>query len=556
LTNRTWFRVRLVRGRSKLLAVLVVIVLVTSVVWAGSNLFGSSSPQYRTVAASMGTVQQTTSLSGTIEPVTQANLNFSTSGTVATVGVKVGQKVREGVVVATLQNADLSAQVDQAKSSLDAAQSTLQGDESPSGSSVVADETAVTTAQNTLTDDETALSDASTTNQMSLTEAQGTAQSAQTTLSNESLQLENDQSTLSAMRAKESIDCQGDALAGSSTCTSDENAVTSDETLVTNDANNVSNDRSQAVSDENSVTSTQLANTKTMQQDRRQVATDTSQLAGARAKLQTARDGTYADQLVSDRASVASAESSLSTAVQNLAGAQLISPISGTVIALNVTKGGTASADASTVGSPSSSSASGSSSPAVEIVSPGTFEVQATASDSQVSTIKVGDQVVITPSGATSIVLGTVTQVGTIATVSSGVVTFPVTIGVKGASPGLYEGASAHLTLFVLQVKNILTVPSSAVHTEGPRSFVYVLSGDKEVAHTVSVGAVGGSLTQIKAGLTIGQKVVLADLSANVPGVNSSSGGGPQKCPACSGNVRIIGPGSGFTSVNNGPKGG
>ena len=555
MTNRTWFRVRLVRGRSKLLAVLVVIVLVTSVVWAGSNLFGSSSPQYRTVAASMGTVQQTTSLSGTIEPVTQANLNFSTSGTVATVGVKVGQKVREGVVVATLQNADLSAQVDQAKSSLDAAQSTLQGDESPSGSSVVADETVVTTAQNTLTDDETALSDASTTNQMSLTEAQGTAQSAQTTLSNESLQLENDQSTLSAMRAKESIDCQGDALAGSSTCTSDENAVTSGETLVTNDANNVSSDRSQAVSDENSVTSTQLTNTKTMQQDRRQVATDTSQLAGARAKLQTARDGTYADQLVSDRASVASAESSLSTAVQNLAGAQLVSPISGTVIALNVTKGGTASADASTVGSPVPP-ATGSSSPAVEIVSPGTFEVQATASDSQVSTIKVGDQVVITPSGATSIVLGTVTQVGTIATVSSGVVTFPVTIGVKGASPGLYEGASAHLTLFVLQVKNVLTVPSSAVHTLGPRSFVYVLSGDKEVAHTVSVGAVGGSLTQIKAGLTIGQKVVLADLSANVPGVNSSSGGGPQKCPACSGNVRIIGPGSGFTSVNNGPKGG
>ena len=107
----------------------VVVALAIGGVWAGLDLSGSSGPQYRTVAASMGTVQQTTSLSGTIEPVTQANLNFSTSGTVATVGVKVGQKVREGALVATLQNADLSAQVDQAKSSLDAAQSTLQGDE-------------------------------------------------------------------------------------------------------------------------------------------------------------------------------------------------------------------------------------------------------------------------------------------------------------------------------------------------------------------------------------------------------------------------------------------
>jgi HlyD family secretion protein/macrolide-specific efflux system membrane fusion protein len=529
------------------------VILAVGGLWAGTDLFGSSGPQYRTIAAFLGTVQQTTSLSGTIEPVTQANLNFATSGTVATVEVKVGQKVHEGAVLATLQTADLSAQVDQATSALDAARSTLQNDVSPSGSRVVADETTVTTAQNTLTNDETALSDASTTNQMGLVAAQSAAQSSQTTLSNEMLQLENDQSALAAAQAKEGIDCQGDALAGSSTCTGDESTVTSDETQVTTEENNVASDRSQVVSDENNVTLTQLRNAQTIQQDQRQVTTDRSQLTSARANLQTARDGTYGDQLASDRASVASAESSLATAQQNMASARLVSPISGTVIAVSVTVGGAANAVASTVGS-HTSSGSGTSSPAVEVVSPGTFEVQATASDSQVSKMKVGDQVVITPSGATSIVLGTVTLMGSIATVSSGVVTFPVTIGVKGASTGLYEGASAQLTIFVLQVKNVLTVPSSAVHTLGPKSFVYLLSGGKEVAHPVAVGAVGGALTQIKAGLTVGEKVVLADLSAGVPGVNSSGnngGFGPG-----GGNVRIIGPGGGVISVHSGPKGG
>lgn len=540
-------------AKSKLITVAAVILVVAAAgTWAGLNLFGTSGSRYVTVPAELGTVQQTTSLSGTIEPVTQANLNFATSGTVATVGVTLGEKVHEGQVIATLQTAQLSAQVDQAVSSLDGAQSALKHDESPSGSSVVADETAVSNAQSTLTDDKTALSDASTTNQMSLASAQAAVQSAQTALADVTMQLQNDQSTLTAAQDKESVDCQGDALASSSICTSDENAVTSARSQVTSDENNVTSDQSQVVSDENNVTSTQLHNTETIQQDQRQVTTDASLLSSDHATLTTARDGTYGDLLASDRASVASAESSLETAQQGLTGARLISPISGTVIAVNVTVGAAASADASTVGSPSSSSSSSGSSPsspAVEVVSPGTFEVQATASDAQVSKMKVGDEVVITPSGATSIDVGTVTQVGSIATVSSGVVTFPVTIGVKGTATGLYEGASAQLTIFVLQVKHVLTVPSSAVHTLGPRSFVYVLVNGKEVAHPVTVGAVGGTLTQITAGLVPGQKVVLADLSAGVPGITSSgnnAGFGPGF-----GNTRIIGPGGGTITVHS-----
>jgi hypothetical protein len=75
----------------------------------------------------------------------------------------------------------------------------------------------------------------------------------------------------------------------------------------------------------------------------------------------------------------------------------------------------------------------------------------------------------------------------------------------------------------------------------------------KEVAHPVTVGAVGGTLTQITAGLVPGQKVVLADLSAAVPGI-TSTGNNAGFQPG--GNTRIIGPGGGVITVHSssGPK--
>ncbi|MGC1405231.1 MAG: biotin/lipoyl-binding protein [Candidatus Dormiibacterota bacterium] len=368
-----------------------VVVVAAGGVVAGLKLTASSGSQYRLTPATLGTVEQTSSLTGTIEPVSQADLNFGTSGMVATVAVTVGQTVTAGTVVATLDSAPLAAQVYQDQAAVDQAESQLNSDESSSGS------------------------------------------------------------------------------------------------------------------------------------------------------------GVSAYTLAADRASVAFAQSTLSIDEANLADARLITPISGTVIAVDITSGAMATQGATTVGSPSpasgTDSGSNSSSAAVEVVSPGAFEVHATASATQVAKMKDGDKVAISPTGATSVDLGTVTEVGTVATVTSGVPTFPVTVVVTGTPPGLYEGATADLTIVTLNVRHVLTVPSSAVHTAGPRSFVYALSGGKEVARTVTVGAIGGTLTQIKAGLRVGQEVVLANLALGVPGSTPSGRFGP----GGPGGTVVIGPGSGFS---------
>ena len=74
-----------------------------------------------TVSVTTGTIQQIVSSSGTIEPASQAALNFAVSGTVTAVDVKAGQTVTAGQVLATVGTTALSEEVSAAQAQLTAA---------------------------------------------------------------------------------------------------------------------------------------------------------------------------------------------------------------------------------------------------------------------------------------------------------------------------------------------------------------------------------------------------------------------------------------------------
>ncbi|HTT91577.1 MAG TPA: biotin/lipoyl-binding protein, partial [Acidimicrobiales bacterium] len=107
----------------------VVAILVVAALVAGGGaaylLTRSSGKTYRTVAATIGDVQQTTTATGTIEPATEANVNFAVAGTVDGVKVTSGETVKAGQELATLQTATLESDLEQAQSSLDTAESSL-----------------------------------------------------------------------------------------------------------------------------------------------------------------------------------------------------------------------------------------------------------------------------------------------------------------------------------------------------------------------------------------------------------------------------------------------
>jgi multidrug efflux pump subunit AcrA (membrane-fusion protein) len=128
---------------------------------------GSSAPApaFQLVAAQSGTLRQTVSSTGTIEPAQQANLNFAASGQVTSVAVTVGQKVRAGQVLATVNSASLTANVAQAKATQASDAAKLSTDQA-AGSAVTAaqltaDQAAVTAAENQVTNAEQALAEAS-----------------------------------------------------------------------------------------------------------------------------------------------------------------------------------------------------------------------------------------------------------------------------------------------------------------------------------------------------------------------------------------------------------
>ena len=94
-------------------AVVVIAAAIALPLWLTS---GSSTPDGLsvttvTVPVTTGTIQQTVTSSGTIEPASQASLNFAVSGTVTAVDVKAGQTVTAGQVLATVDTTALTEEV-------------------------------------------------------------------------------------------------------------------------------------------------------------------------------------------------------------------------------------------------------------------------------------------------------------------------------------------------------------------------------------------------------------------------------------------------------------
>ncbi|MEI2639465.1 MAG: biotin/lipoyl-binding protein [Microthrixaceae bacterium] len=105
------------------------------------------------MAATRGTIAQTVSAEGTVAALATEDLSFSSSGTVATVNVKVGDVVSTGDVLATIDSAELVAAVADAKATVAEAEAKLadDSDSEASDAQIAADETALTTAQDRLT---------------------------------------------------------------------------------------------------------------------------------------------------------------------------------------------------------------------------------------------------------------------------------------------------------------------------------------------------------------------------------------------------------------------
>jgi membrane fusion protein, macrolide-specific efflux system len=300
-------------------------------------------------------------------------------------------------------------------------------------------------------------------------------------------------------------------------------------------------------------------------------------------------DGVTAAQLTADQTAVTAAENQVTDAKQALAEASLTSPITGVVAAVDLSVGqevsgagssgagssgggssggsggsgssaagasGTGSSGATSTGSTGSTGSSSSSSAQVVVISTNSYVVNATVDDTEVGSVQAGDQAQIVPDGATTPVYGIVSSVGLIASTTSGVATYPVTITVTGNPGGLYPGASAAVTLIVKQLSNATTVPTGALHYTSGGAEVYEMVNGHQVAYPVTVGMTSDGETQIVSGLSVGTKVVVQGLRAGGTGATTGGTGRGTRGGFGGGGGGFGGGGGGFGGAGGGFGGG
>lgn len=234
-----------------------------------------------------------------------------------------------------------------------------------------------------------------------------------------------------------------------------------------------------------------------------------AQLAAAEATVTSDADKVDADtagstQLAADQAALAAAQANLRTARISRHDATLRATIGGTVTAVNLATGQQVNG-----GSTGAAAADSGSSTQVQIQSTSSFVVNSSVDDTQISEVKKGQDVSVTPEGATTPVAGTVTVVSVVPTSTSGVVSFPVTVALTGHPKAVYAGSSATLTITTSKAVNILAIPTLAITYNGSKATVEVKSGGSTETRSITVGQTYGLQTAVKSGLVAGEDVVV-----------------------------------------------
>lgn len=214
-------------------------------------------------------------------------------------------------------------------------------------------------------------------------------------------------------------------------------------------------------------------------------------------QLSNLQKGPEDSELAMSKANVAQAQANLSDAKANLEGAKIYAPFSGMISAVNIQAGEYPASDSTAVSMFSTE---------------GNYKISASIDDTDITDVKVGQDVNITFDALTGVTLkGKVTSKAVLGEVqSSGLVTFPVTVEITPGQDNadkLIPGLSATIAIITDGKKDVLTVPDAAIKSFGGRKIVTVDNDGKSEQKEITTGLDDGASTEVISGLTEGDKV-------------------------------------------------
>jgi RND family efflux transporter MFP subunit len=212
---------------------------------------------------------------------------------------------------------------------------------------------------------------------------------------------------------------------------------------------------------------------------------------------------------------VEDAEVSVQEAQRNLDAATLTAPIDGLISEVNYAAGDTASGTA------------------VTIVDPSQLQVQVTAAEVDIATIKVGQTATMTMDALTDKNYNAkVISISPVGTVTSGVVDYTVTLEITDDDGAIKPGMTANVEIEVDRRDRVLLVPTRAIKTVSGDKIVTVQANGKLVPTKVTTGLSDDTSIEITSGLKDGDVVVLnqtttQSTSATAGGMGILGIGGP-----------------------------
>jgi multidrug efflux pump subunit AcrA (membrane-fusion protein) len=476
------------RSRRSMVTVAVVGAVVLLVaIFAVPRLFSGSSnndPPPGLATAAVSSFPVTDSATGTAVPESEIPINFGTSGQLQEIDAQVGQQVKQGTVIAKLNDSIPDSDLSKAESAVASANASLGAAEDPLDPGHAAQlESAVTSAQEILNQVTTSVNSRA-------TEDASVVTAAKTQLTLDEQRLSAD--ACSPVTPSNALVCQGDQEAISQ----DQSQIQEDESRARADA---SEGQVQISSAQSAVTSAQSAITATESPDASQVAAAQAQVSSAQAELQEAET--------------------------EVADVTLVAPTSGTVLQINgevgenVTGGATNEATLpgtdtpipTTVdGTPTSTAGAGITAFAViGSTSRTVVGVPFPSSDQQqVASDQTGTMT--SSSGIGPSIPCHVLAVAPEATTLNGTSVVWATVVPDTSTNSLTAGSTVSVTIQVSQANSVLAVPVSSVYLLGGVPHVDVWSGKHAVPTVVTTGQQGTSLIQITSGLNSGEQVVVS----------------------------------------------
>jgi HlyD family secretion protein len=464
----------MIRHKRSLMGLLLVLAMAVSACQSGA----SAQQQLQTATVTRGTITATVAASGNVSAKSQVTLAFQTTGVVKAVNVKVGDHVKAGQVMATLDDTNLQAAVTSAQAGLAVAQAQLEETKlGPLESQIKAAQEGVTSASAAYQAAKTkagTLADQLTIDESNLSNAAEALNNAQGTYDNSFEYIRSAKPKVFVPPAGQEWSSQKATL---DNATVDYNVALATYRL---DQANVNNSG---------------------------LASAAAQLASAQAQLADLQNTPTAQNVALGEQSVQQAQISLKQAQLNLQNAQLIAPFEGEVGDVSLQVGQQASASSGTV----------------TLVDLSQLTTQVTVSEFDVPNIKVGQTAQITLDALPNQTYpGHVIDVSLAGVSTQGVVNYPVTVvfDQPGTQLPVRPGMSATVTIVVQERTNVLLVPNRAVKTVGQQKVVTLLVNGKEEQVSVTLGLSNDTESEVLSGLKEGDVVVL-------PQTTTTTRGGP-----------------------------